>query len=386
MTIQQQLAALVKDIPSDKIVQGLDVFIVGGAVRDTLLGLQAGDKDWVVVGSSPAEMNKRKFIPVGSQFPVFLHPYTKEEYALARTERKTGMGYKGFTFYTGKDVSLEQDLSRRDLTVNAIALDKNANLIDPFNGVVDIQAKTFRHVGKAFNEDPVRLLRLARFMARFTDFKVASETLLLAKDLVTAGEVDALVPERVWQEITKGLMAKHPGRMFDLLHSTKALERIMPSLNWQPDSMAEMLCAAQNNLPLASRYALLTIRSDDISKLSKAIRASNECKDYALILPNLLQLIQVLDVFDAEKIVDVLVRTDAIRKPQRFLDLLTALTCVAGNSIKSNMDFWHKAINAVNSVDSGAISKAAQGDTAKIKQDIYYARLQSIQLLKNSYI
>lgn len=387
MTIQHNLTSLVKGICQDPAVKGLQVYIVGGAVRDALIGLQAGDKDWVVVGASPSQMIERKFIAVGSQFPVFLHPVTKQEYALARTERKTGVGYKGFTFYTGTDVSLEQDLSRRDLTINAIALDKNANLIDPFGGVADINAKVFRHVGTAFNEDPVRLLRLARFMARFTDFSVAPETLELAKDLVTAGEVDALVPERIWQELTKGLMASHPGRMFELLHNTKALERIMPGLKWHAKCTDEMLCAAKNKLPLASRYAILTSRSEDILKLSSAVRASNECKDYALLLPKLLQMLQQLKTFDAKQILNILVKSDAIRKPQRFLDLLNTVTCIAYNdeNIKLNLGFWHKAIHTINTIDSGAIVKAAQGDTTKIKTEIHNARLQSIQSIETSY-
>src|SRR5690606_24883445 len=181
----------------DPLLEGLEVYIVGGAVRDALLGLPAGDRDWVVVGSTPEEMAARGFIPVGGDFPVFLHPRSKEEFALARTERKSGRGYKGFIFHTGKDVTLEDDLRRRDLTINAIAQRPDGSLVDPCGGLKDLQARVLRHVGEAFSEDPVRLLRLGRFAARFHQFSIAPETLALAIQLVESGEVDALVPERV---------------------------------------------------------------------------------------------------------------------------------------------------------------------------------------------
>src|SRR5690606_27072326 len=189
----------------DPAIQGLKVYVVGGAVRDELLGLPPGDRDWVVVGSTPEEMAARGFLPVGGDFPVFLHPVSKEEYALARTERKSGRGYKGFTFHTGPDVTLEDDLRRRDLTVNAIARAPDGSLVDPWSGRRDIEQKVLRHVGEAFAEDPVRLLRLARFAARFGAFSIAPETMSLCRRLVDEGEVDALVPERVWREVAKGL-------------------------------------------------------------------------------------------------------------------------------------------------------------------------------------
>ena len=189
----------------DPAVQGLQAYVVGGAVRDQMLGLPAGDRDWVVVGSTPEEMSRRGFVPVGGDFPVFLHPRTKEEYALARTERKSGRGYQGFTFYTGADVTLEQDLLRRDLTVNAMALTPDGALVDPLDGASDLKARVFRHVGEAFSEDPVRILRLARFAARFGDFTVADETMALCRGMVEDGEVDALVPERVCKEVARGM-------------------------------------------------------------------------------------------------------------------------------------------------------------------------------------
>lgn len=386
MQAQEKLKLLLTGVDQDAAIKGLQVYIVGGAVRDTLLGIETGDKDWVVVGASPSEMIKRKFIPVGSQFPVFLHPVTKQEYALARTERKTGLGYKGFTFYTGKDVSLEQDLVRRDLTINAIALDKNANLIDPFNGVQDIKDKTLRHVGPAFSEDPVRLLRLARFLARFVDFNVANETLGLANDLVNAGEVDALVPERIWQEISKGLMAEQPSRMFEILHQTNALSRIIPELNWHENSPKELSCMTEKNLPLASRFAVLVRQSTDLGSLCKNLRASNECKDYALLLPVLYHMLKDLTKFEVKEILNILIKSDAVRRPQRFIDLIKAFACINKADLMLDLNFWQKAINQINSVDGAAIAKSALGDTAKIKENIYKARLLALGNLKDDYV
>ncbi len=189
-----------------KTPQPFAIYTVGGAVRDALLGLPVKDRDYVVVGADPEQLRALGYQPVGKDFPVFLHPDTHEEYALARTERKTAPGYAGFTFHAAADVTLEQDLMRRDLTINAIALDKQGNLIDPYGGQADIQNKIFRHVSVAYAEDPVRILRLARFAARFPDFSIASETMQLMQTMVQAGEVDALVPERVWQELSRGLM------------------------------------------------------------------------------------------------------------------------------------------------------------------------------------
>ena len=215
----------------------MKIFIVGGAVRDMLLGLAAQDHDWVVVGSTPEELMEQGFLPVGKDFPVFLHPKTKEEYVLARTERKTSRGYHGFEVYAAPDVTLEQDLARRDLTTNSIAAcaltdwitspfdaDLQA-LIDPFGGQDDIQAKVLRHVTDAFREDPVRILRVARFAARFADFSVAPETMQLMKDMVAHGEADALVAERVWQELSRGLMQAKPSRMFEVLRECGALQK-----------------------------------------------------------------------------------------------------------------------------------------------------------------
>jgi tRNA nucleotidyltransferase (CCA-adding enzyme) len=206
------------------------LYVVGGAVRDALLGLPASDRDWVAVGATPEQLLAAGYKPVGKDFPVFLHPQTGEEVALARTERKSGPGYRGFSVHAAPGVTLDEDLARRDLTINAIAQDADGRLIDPFNGAADLQARVLRHVSSAFVEDPVRLLRVARFAARFPDFTLAPETLALLQRMVDEGEVDSLVPERVWQELSRGLMAPKPSRMFELLRECGALRRLLPEV------------------------------------------------------------------------------------------------------------------------------------------------------------
>ena len=206
----------------------MNTYLVGGAVRDALLGHPGADRDWVVVGSTPEALVAQGFVPVGRDFPVFLHPDTREEYALARTERKTARGYHGFAVHASPDVTLEEDLARRDLTINAIAQDEHGQRTDPYGGERDIAAKVLRHVTEAFREDPVRILRLARFAARFPDFTVAPETIALMREMVAEGEVDALVSERVWQELSRGLMGAKPSRMLQVLRECGALQRDSP--------------------------------------------------------------------------------------------------------------------------------------------------------------
>ena len=206
----------------------MQIYMVGGAVRDKLLGRPVNDHDWVVVGATPEQMLAQGYLPVGRDFPVFLHPETREEYALARTERKSGRGYRGFVVQSSPDVTLEEDLSRRDLTINAIATsaygESAGGIFDPYSGAKDIEARVLRHVTDAFREDPVRILRVARFAARFTDFTVAPETMQLMREMVQHGEVDHLVPERVWQELARGLMEEKPSRMFEVLRDCGALQ------------------------------------------------------------------------------------------------------------------------------------------------------------------
>ncbi len=369
---------------TDPVVQGLTVYIVGGAVRDALLGLPAGDRDWVVVGATPELMAGRGFIPVGGDFPVFLHPGTKEEYALARTERKSGRGYKGFTFYTGADVSLEDDLRRRDLTVNAIAQALDGRLIDPLDGQADIKNKVLRHVGRAFVEDPVRLLRLARFAARFHDFSIAPETMGLARQLVNEGEVDALVPERVWREMAKGLLTDRPGRMFEVLADAGALPRILPGLNFSAPVAQALERAALADLGLAARFALLCHVSAAPESIGSRVRAPGDCQDYARLLPTLLAGAGAESVVPAEgsglgaaACLDLMERCDALRKPARFLDLVAAAACVHD----VDQDAWRARVHAIRSIDAGAIAQTLQGQPQRIKEELRQARWRALEQL-----
>jgi tRNA nucleotidyltransferase (CCA-adding enzyme) len=354
----------------DTVIEGLQAYVVGGAVRDALLGRPAGDRDWVVVGTTPDEMSARGFIPVGGDFPVFLHPRTKEEFALARTERKSGRGYKGFTFYTGVDVTLEEDLRRRDLTVNAIARRADGTLVDPCGGLKDLEARVLRHVGNAFTEDPVRLLRLARFAARFHEFTIAPDTMSLAKQLVESGEVDALVAERVWQEVAKGLMSEQPGRMFDVLEETGALPRILPQLAYTPVIGESLARAHEQGLPLASRFAILCRLSGEVHALAASIRAPSDCAAYASLLQAILP---ELEARSPEAVLDLLERCDVMRKPSRFTELLDACACVQAFDRAS----WMRWADVMRRVDAGAIARQC-ADRSRIPQEVRAARLAAL--------
>jgi tRNA nucleotidyltransferase (CCA-adding enzyme) len=358
----------------DPVLEGLQVYVVGGAVRDALLQQEAGDQDWVVVGASPEEMVRRGFIPVGGDFPVFLHPQTKEEYALARTERKSGRGYKGFTFYTGTDVTLEEDLKRRDLTVNAIARSVSGELFDPLDGVKDIRARILRHVGPAFEEDPVRILRLARFTARFVDFSIAPETLALCRKMVEQGEVDALVPERVWQELSRGLMCQKPSRMIQVLVECAASMRVLPGWIDSPRVSKAIDLAAQLGLPLASRFALLCLDTQDPNSLAKHLRAPTECNDMSRLLPVVLKAIG-LTVITPEDVLVLFEQCDAIRKPERLVELLRTAQVVSPVSIEK----WKYWLDAVLSIDAGAAAQSAPS-AQQIKAVVRVARLQALTM------
>jgi len=363
------------DSGTDRATEGLDVYIVGGAVRDAMLDLPAGDRDWVVVGATPGQMAERGFVPVGGDFPVFLHPVTKEEYALARTERKSGRGYKGFTFHTGVDVSLEDDLRRRDLTINAMARDRAGRLVDPLDGRGDIQRKVLRHVGPAFAEDPVRLLRLARFAARFPEFSVADETMDLARRLVADGEVDALVPERIWQEIAKGLMTAGPGRMFQVLQSVGALQCVAPGLLFSRDVGLQLAVAARHGLGLAARFGVLCHVSPKPDDVGEAWRAPGECRRYAVLLPRVLAGVNGQDPVGWLALIEA---CDAFRKPQRFFELVDAAGCVCVVDGQA----WRRRVEAVRAIDAGAIARAAQGRPERIRQALGEARLAALENLR----
>lgn len=341
---------------------------VGGAVRDALLGRAVSDTDWVVVGATPQQMLDLGYQPVGRDFPVFLHPQTHEEYALARTERKTAPGYHGFAFHAAPDVTLEQDLARRDLSINAMAQDPHSGqIVDPYGGRRDLDAKVLRHVSDAFAEDPVRILRLARFAARFHDFTVAPETMALMRQMVDAGEVDALVPERVWQEIARGLMEEHkPSRMLEVLRECGALARLAPEIArlWgvpQPaahhpeiDTGVHLLmvldACARLDAPLPVRFACLC---HDLGKgltppevlprhighegrgvplaraLSERWRVPSDCKELAELCAREHTHIHQSGAFGPEARLRLIERCDALRRPERFAQLLLACECDA---------------------------------------------------------
>ncbi|MEO8169623.1 MAG: multifunctional CCA addition/repair protein [Oxalobacteraceae bacterium] len=389
----------------------MKIYTVGGAVRDDLLGLPVQDRDFVVVGATPQQMLQQGFMPVGKDFPVFLHPKTHEEYALARTERKSAPGYKGFLFHADPDVTLEQDLVRRDLTINAIARAEDGTLIDPFGGQRDLAARVFRHVSSAFSEDPVRILRLARFAARFAlpphDFRVAPETVVLMRQMVAAGEVDALVPERVWQELARGIMEEKPSRMFDVLRDCGALARLLPELDalWNApsrrrpeadaglDAMRAIDAAARQDLPLPTRFAVLLhdVAANAGVSVCERLRVPHDCRDLAVMTAreydNVSQALQL----DADAIVSLAERCDALRKPQRFADMLQALACsfqqadqLPSQSLPQR-DYLLGALAAAQAVDAGRIAtdtaQAYPGQPQRIAQALHAARVAAVEAL-----
>ena len=398
-------------------------YCVGGAVRDALLGLPVQDRDWVVVGGTPEQMLAQGFRPVGKDFPVFLHPVTHEEYALARTERKTAAGYKGFAVHFAPDVTLEDDLRRRDLTINAIAQDSDGTLVDPHGGRRDLDAQVLRHVGEAFVEDPVRILRLARLAARFTGFAVAPETHALMRAMVDSGEVDALVPERVWQELSRGLMQALPSRMFEVLRGCGALARVFPELDrlWGVPQRADhhpevdtgvhvMMAldwAAHHDASLAVRFAILAHdlgkgntpahvlprhighEARSVALLEQAcarLRVPAQVRDLARLVAREHGLFHKVDELRAGTVVEVLERVDAFRRPERVQEILTA--CEADHRGRlgyedreyPQADVWHTAMTAACALDAGAIAQAAaqSGAAGAIRERVHAARVAAV--------
>ena len=402
----------------------MKTYLVGGAVRDGLLGITGADRDWVVVGSTPQAMVALGFTPVGKDFPVFLHPQTHEEYALARTERKTAPGYKGFVVHASPEVTLEEDLARRDLSINAIAQADDGTLIDPFGGQLDVQHKVLRHVTDAFREDPVRILRVARLAARYPDFSVAPATMTLMQDMVAAGEVDALVSERVWQELSKGLMASQPSRMLQVLRECRALRILLPEVDRlygvpQPPEHhpkidtgvhLEMVLdeTARVNAPLEVRFAALC---HDLGKgttakellprhigheersvrllrgLCERWRVPVHCKELAEVVAREHGHIHGAMSFGAEALLRLLIRCDAIRRPDRFVRILMACECDArGRLGLRQRDYPQSAhlqtmLDAALSVDTANMSALAiqQGLSGmEVGQRIEQARVKAI--------
>ena len=354
----------------------MEIYQVGGCVRDRLLGRPVHDRDWVVVGATPQEMLDRGFRPVGKDFPVFLHPQSNEEYALARTERKTAPGYKGFAFHAAPDVTLAQDLARRDLTINAMALDDAGRLIDPYGGRRDLEARVLRHVGPHFVEDPVRILRVARFAARFADFVVAAETRELLRAMVDGGEADALVAERVWREIAQGLMERHPARMLEVLRDCGLGARLFAELPQWDRAGPALDEAARRDLPLPTRFALLASSATldaALIALSARLRVDADSAQLARLLRELRAPLR--DARGATAIVDALERSDALRRPARFETLLQASEVLDGGERIA----WRRALAAARAVDSGAIAAAHRGDPARIREAIHAARVAAAE-------
>lgn len=403
----------------------MKIYVVGGAVRDQLLGRPNADRDYVVVGSTPEAMRALGYRPVGRDFPVFLHPQTQDEYALARTERKTAPGYHGFAFHAAPEVTLEEDLARRDLTINAMAQGDDGVLVDPFHGQQDLAAKILRHVGPAFVEDPVRILRLARFAARFADFSVAPETQALMCEMVNSGEIDHLVPERVWQELAKGLLEDKPSRMFEVLRDCGALARLLPELDalfgvhqrpeYHPEidtgihTMMVLDQSARHNFSLPVRFAALlhdlgkgttpvdilprhhgheerSVRL--VEKVCARLKVPVDCRDLALLMARHHGNIHRAAELRAATIVALFEKTDALRRPARFQQLLDACLCDFTGRLGwedrpyASPQRLLAALVAVNAVEAGKIA-AACGDKAKIPERIHAARVKAVKALLN---
>ncbi|HEV2431741.1 MAG TPA: multifunctional CCA tRNA nucleotidyl transferase/2'3'-cyclic phosphodiesterase/2'nucleotidase/phosphatase [Burkholderiales bacterium] len=341
------------------------VYLVGGAVRDELLGLPVKERDYVVVGSTPEEMERLGFKPVGKDFPVFLHPKTHEEYALARTERKSGRGYKGFTVHASPEVTLEEDLRRRDLTINAMAKAEDGTLIDPFGGKKDLESGVLRHVSEAFAEDPVRILRVARFAARF-GFRMAEETLKLMKHMVASGETDYLVPERVWQEFSRGLAEPHPERMFEVMQRTGFLAKAFPEIKAWPRRFS-------GSVPV--RFAVLAwpLGEKQVEALCERLRTPGDVRELALAA---VRHKDGLKKSTADALLGVLKGADAFRRPERFAELLEAARLAEPGIDIARVE---RARAAAAAVDAGAIASSAQG--ADIGRLVDAARLKVIREL-----
>jgi tRNA nucleotidyltransferase (CCA-adding enzyme) len=370
------------------------IYRVGGSVRDELLGRRIVDRDWVVVGATPEILVASGYKPVGRDFPVFLHPDTHEEYALARTERKHGRGYRGFEFFVSPDVTLDEDLARRDLTINAMARDEHGSLIDPFGGEADLRAGVLRHVSPAFVEDPLRVLRVARFAARF-GFKVARETLALMRKLAESDELSTLAPERIWHELSRGLMEPHPSRMIDVLRDCGALPRLLPEVDARFGSRtvrrskrgaagrlgAALDLAAKRGASLPVRYAVLAVhpgrhdaaaatargteaaRSARIADaISSRLKAPAECRDAARLAARWRRAVDDADDLRPARLLALLDAADAFRRSQRVESLLETCACIALSAPRAPADYAPAAIvraalAAARGVDAGAIAR-----------------------------
>ena len=401
----------------------METYLVGGAVRDKLLGLTPKELDWVVVGATPEEMLALGYQQVGKDFPVFLHPQTRDEYALARTERKTGPGYTGFVVHASPDVTLEEDLIRRDLTINAIAEDKDGNLIDPFNGREDLANGLLKHVSPAFVEDPVRILRIARFAARFAKwgFKVSHGTNTLMRKMVANGEVNALVPERVWAELEKVLNEEHPERFFEVLRGCHALQKLFPEIDQlfgvpQPekyhpeiDTGIHVMMVLQQAAKLSPdpivRFAALThdlgkgtTPKADLPKhhghearsvelviaLCDRYRIPNDYRELAILTARYHTHCHNADELKPSTMLEVIEAMDAFRRPERFEQYLIACTAdFKGRPGYEELEYpqvdrFHKALDAANSVNTkDIVASGLKGEA--IREELHKQRISAIK-------
>ncbi len=400
------------------------IYEVGGAVRDALLGLPVHERDWVVVGASADELTSLGFRRVGKDFPVFLHPRTGEEYALARTERKTAPGYTGFAFDAAPSVTLEQDLQRRDLTINAIARSETGELIDPWSGRADLEARVLRHVSPAFSEDPLRVLRVARFAARFAPlgFRVADETLELMKQIVAAGEMEALRPERVWQETAKALATERPDVFFETLRAAHALRRVFPEVDalfgvpqperWHPEidtgvhTMMAVRMAARLSTNDTVRFAALTHdlgkaatppdllpshhgheQGTDalLARLCARLPVPNRFRDLAVLVARHHGTVHKAAELKPQTVLRLIMAADGLRQPERFDDLL--LACEADARGRKGLEdrsygqatLLRKALQAARSVDAAKVKAARQLDGAALGQALHDERLAAVK-------
>jgi tRNA nucleotidyltransferase (CCA-adding enzyme) len=380
----------------------MKAYVVGGAVRDALLGRPVNDRDWVVVGATPEQMVRLGYTPVGRDFPVFLHPQTKEEHALARTERKTAPGYRGFAVHADPSVTLEDDLRRRDLTINAMAQAEDGTLIDPWGGARDLADGVLRHVSPAFSEDPVRILRVARFAARLPSFRVAPETMARMREMVDAGEVDALVPERVWQELSRGLMERAPRRMFEVLRECGALARLLPEVDrlWGVPQRADyhpevdtgehlmmvLDMSARLQAPLEVRYACLVHdlgkgetapehwprhhghegRSAQLADdVAQRLRVPQACRELGDVVAREHGNVHRSGELGPAAVLRLLERCDALRRPERFDLALLACECDKRGRLGQHEASYpprerlRSALQIVQAVDAAAVAEQA---------------------------
>lgn len=356
----------------------MEIYLVGGYVRDHFLrkefhyDIPEGDRDWVVVGTTPQEMLEKGFLPVGKDFPVFLHPKTHEEYALARTERKVAPGYHGFTFHASPDVTLGEDLHRRDLTINAMAM-QGETLYDPYNGLADLKSKTLRHVSDAFKEDPVRILRVARFCAKLEDFSVADETLNLMKTMVESGEADALVPERVFLEMRKAFSHRRCDQFINVLMACDLGQKLFSDLNLTKDILEKLTQAHDSDLRESEKFAILTANAVSIEVINnffKKLKPSSEIMD----LCRLWHRMKSEFIVSPEGLLSVMEKSDAFRRPQRYEQLINVASLMLG----INASIWHQAKEVASSVNTAEIAQNTT-DKKDIPNRIHEARLLAIK-------